>query len=143
MSKTKRSIKFRFGLPQPAYAFVRDMSVLTNSPLSQVTLLSPTFRSLPDDTLMTYWRRANQSAKDRKSTPPKIETRRILLSMEISTKTHLLELSIKCILSTRDRDSTGVRLLFLNLIKSWCDSPIGRRAAIITQTLDRIRLCLK
>ena len=29
----------------------------------------------------------------------------------------------------------------LNLIKSWCESPIGRRVTI-TQTLDRIRLCL-
>ena len=33
-----------------------------------------------------------------------------------------------------------MRLLFLNLIKSWCESPIGRRVTIITQTLDRIRL---
>ena len=28
----ERSIKFSVGLPQPAYAFVTDMSVLTNSP---------------------------------------------------------------------------------------------------------------
>ena len=28
----KRSIRFSVGLPQPAYAFVSDMSVLTNSP---------------------------------------------------------------------------------------------------------------
>ena len=34
-----------------------------------------------------------------------------------------------------------VRLLFLNPIKSWCESPIGHRLTIITQTLDRIRLC--
>ena len=36
-----------------------------------------------------------------------------------------------------------VRLLFLNLIKSWCESPISRPVRIITQTLDRIRLCLE
>ena len=30
--KFKRSIKFSAGLLQPAYASVRDMSVLTNSP---------------------------------------------------------------------------------------------------------------
>ena len=36
-----------------------------------------------------------------------------------------------------------VRLLFLNLIKSWCESPIGRRVTIITQTLDGIRLSLE
>ena len=32
----KRSIKFSVGLPQPAYTFVTGMSVLTNSPQSQV-----------------------------------------------------------------------------------------------------------
>ena len=28
-------------------------------------------------------------------------------------------------------------------LKSWCESLIGRRVTIITQTLDRIRLCLE
>ena len=31
-------------------------------------------------------------------------------------------------------------MLFLNPIKSWCESPISCRVTIITQTLDRIRL---
>ena len=46
-------VKISVGVPQPAYAFVRDISVLTNSPWSQVgkqnTLHSPKFRSSPGD----------------------------------------------------------------------------------------------
>ena len=47
---SKRSIKFSVGLEQPAYASVRDMSVQTvHRAGKQSTLLSPTFRSSPDE----------------------------------------------------------------------------------------------